>query len=578
MPNISYSKIKKWFLPLSFIFICAIMISYIVTVCKNDTKQQITENLTNPNTKLISGVSSEKVKLLLPYLKVLLLSNYPTRNSIKSDWDKSYTNVWEDLSGNKNDFTWTTQPVSYQEKGFSTKNNTLTGPLTTILDFNNTNQLTIILKVKILEKDKIETENNNIDIGEVIANAKLSIQNKDNLMSINIPSTIKESFENLKSDITSGNQTQDTLTNIVVNSNNIKKSLENHPNNAKKPKKNPVAFVLYGNEGKSIEIKIPNGIGNLEVFVSGKQTTNIQKIQSTDDTNYVITYNTLNGRGHITAYVNTMIVIDEDVDTIYMGEKNIVINPSGKLNIGITEIALLNRAINSQEIAYFCKYGIVLRTILDNPHIYETIIINNEETQCKIKCKSTKCVEECVNDDYNYCPVISKDSYGNYIVKGTSYGNNRRVAREIYRINFPKCIDIPEILDEWYNQKNYILEPTCPFIVNSPYNPCKNTACENVNWNASTPDEASMNKKCRMKIDSYCQENSFLDPQCACWQPQNIDSPECRAYIAQYNCSADRGCQIDDFPIEAHKDFPMYIKKDRIPCWNCSIDELPMKP
>ena len=199
MPNLVYSNIKKWLLPFLFILICAIIISYIVTINKNDSKEKIYEGLTIPSNISTSNISSEKVKLLLPHLKVLLLSSYPTRTSVTSDWDKSYSNTWEDLSGNKNDFNWNTQPVLVQEKGFSTKDNILTGPLTDILDFNDTHQLTIVLKVNVLEEDKLDTENNDVDIGEVIANAKLSIQNKENSMSINIPATIKESFESKNS-------------------------------------------------------------------------------------------------------------------------------------------------------------------------------------------------------------------------------------------------------------------------------------------------------------------------------------------------------------------------------------------
>ena len=336
MQNFINSKMKKWLLPLLFILICALIISYIVTINKNNRKEQIYEGLTNP-IKILSNISSEKVKLLLPYLKVLLLSNYPTRKSVKSDWDKKYYNKWEDLSGNKNDFTWKTQPVLVEDKGFSTKNNTLTGPLTDILDFNNTNQLTIIFKVELLEEDKLELENNDVDIGDIIANAILSTKNQENLMSLNIPATIKESFESLKDNISSNNQTQDTLNNILTGASNINDTLAKHPNNGKKPKKNPIAFVLYGNEGKSIEVKIPNGIGNLEISVAGKQTTNIQKMPSTVNT-YAITYNTLNDRGHLTAYANNVIVIDEDVDTIYIGKKNIVINP--KLDNKVSELEL----------------------------------------------------------------------------------------------------------------------------------------------------------------------------------------------------------------------------------------------
>ena len=127
-------------------------------------------------------------------------------------------------------------------------------------------------------------------------------------------------------------------------------------------------------------------------------------------------------------------------------------------------------------------------------------------------------------------------------------------------------------MDEWYNQKKVVLEPTCPFIINNQYNPCKQTECDNVDWTAPNPNSAGMNKKCRRKVDSYCEEYAYLDPMCACWRNEFRDTPQCREYISQYNNSSERGCKADDFPIEMNKDFDKYIKKDRIPCWGCSIE------
>ena len=487
-------NMEKWILPFLFVLVSALIISYIVTL--NKTEKTV-EKFSNKN------LSSEKISLLLPYLKIFLLSNYPVRKSIKSDWDKKYHRKWEDLTGNNNDFTWSQQPVLSENNGFKTKGNTLVGPSTDVLNFENTNQLTIILKIQLIDKDKLETESKSIGIGEIIANAKLLTQNKASDMSINVTPTIKESFTNIVEDLTSGNQTQETLKNILDNANNVKDVLDNSPNNGKKPKKNPVAFVLYGNEGKSIEIRVPNGTGHLEVSVAGKQTTNLLKMQSVDDTTYVITYSTLNGKGHLTAYVNNIIMVDEDVERIYMGEKNITVNPSGELNVGIKEISILNRELNKQEVEYFSKYGIVLRTILDNPKVVEDKSYNIQEEKCNMKCSTTKCIEKCSEDKQDYCPKVSRDTSGNYMVKGTSYGNNRRVAKEIYRTNYPKCKNIPDILEEWYNREVVELDSSCPFIVNSPYNPCKQTECENVNWTASTPTASGMNKKCRKKLDLY---------------------------------------------------------------------------
>ena len=68
-------NIKVWIIPLLFLCLCLLIISYIVTL-----KYTTFENLTNP----------EKIDLL-PHLKVLLKQSNP------------YT-TWQDLSGNKNDF------------------------------------------------------------------------------------------------------------------------------------------------------------------------------------------------------------------------------------------------------------------------------------------------------------------------------------------------------------------------------------------------------------------------------------------------------------------------------------------
>lgn len=562
-------NMEKWILPFLFILVVALIISYIVTLNKTE---KTCEHLTNKNTK---NLSSEKISLLLPYLKIFLLSNYPVRKSIKSDWNKKYSTTWEDLSGNNNDFKWSHKPALTENDGFKTTGNTLIGPPVDVLNFEDTHQMTIILKIQLIDKDKLETESKSIGVGEIIANAKLLTQNKAIDMSINVTPTIKESFTNIVEDLMNGNQTQETLKNILDNANNVKDVLDNSPNNGKKSKRNPIAFALYGNDGKSIEIRVPNGTGHLEVSVSGKPTTNLLKMQSVDDTTYVITYTTLNGKGHLNAYVNNITMVDEDVEKINMGEKNITVNPSGDLNVGLKEISILNRALNKQEVEYFSKYGIVLRTILDNPRVIEDKKYNIQEEKCNITCSTNKCVEKCNEDKQDYCPKVTRDTSGNYMIKGTSYGNSRRVAKEIYRTNYPKCKNIPDILEEWYNREVVELDANCPFIVNSPYNPCKQTDCENVDWSASTSVASGMNKKCRKKVDSYCEENAYLDVNCSCWRTENKDLPECREYISQFNNPKERGCNPADFDIRENPEFDQYIRKDRIPCYGCDIDELP---
>jgi len=580
MPRVNF---KKWIFPCLLLLIFITIISYIVTKTHHDKREEIQENLTVPTSVSTKNVSTEKVKLLLPYLRAYLLSDYPTRKSVTSDGDNSTSRIWEDLSGNKNDFNWDTTPKLSKNKGFHTKNNTLKSPDVTFMDFGDTREFTIILRSATIQPKTVETEFvAPTDIGEIIANADLSNKGKTNLMSINVPASIKENFENLKEHLSSGNQTPDTLKTVLVNAGQIKNTLDKEPNKGKKPPQNPPVLVLHGmqsgNTVQSLAVRVPNGVGNLEVSVNSKKTTNIQKVSSPDDTYYVIVYKKAQnlGGGHITAYVNTTLVIDEDVSEIVLDtSKKMVINPSGTLNIGLEGVGVLNRALNSKEIGYFLRSDIVLRTIIDES---STEFINDEgercEEDCTIRCTKNKCVKECVNKHKKACPKVYKDSYGNYIIKGKNYGSNRRVAREIYRINYPNCENVPEELDEWYN-KEVIIENSCPFIVDSQFNPCRFYACENVNWDASNPKRAGMNQKCRKRVDAYCEEHAYLDPMCKCWRSEYYDLPECVAFRAKFNNPRDRGCSAADFPIEENPDFDQYIKKDKIPCWGCSIDELP---
>lgn len=580
MPRVKMPKInvKNWIYPGLLLLLSVIIISCIVTKTEQDKKEKVIEGLNNPPTVSTKNISTEKIKLLLPSLKTYLLSNYPSRKSVTSDYNGLVSNRWEDLSGNKNDFFWDRTPKLSKHKGFRTKNLILEGPVNSFIGLNNVPEMTIVLRAATVQKKQVDTEvSTPTDIGEVIANANLSNKGKTDLMSIKVPATIKENFHDLKTKLSSGNQNQDTLKDILVNAGQIKTVLDTQPNKGKKSPRNPVALVLYGKEGNALEIRLPTGVGNLEVDVNGVPTTNIQKMSSLDDAYYTIVYKTTGTSGRITAYVNTTMVINQDVSKITLdNDKKVILNPTEDLNVGLEEIAFLNRALNEKEVGYFLRSDIVLRAILDNTseeYISDDTYVNPDgetcEEDCTVRCTTNKCVKECANRHKKACPRVYKDSDGNYIIRGTSYGKDRRVAREIYRINFPNCRNIPEILDDWYN-KEIVLEETCPFVVDSQFNPCKFYACENVAWDASTPKQAGMNQKCRKRVDAYCEEHAYLDPFCYCWRSENYDLPQCVKFRSKFNNPRDRGCTAADFPIEENPDFDKYIRKDRIPCWGCS--------
>ena len=176
--------------------------------------------------------------------------------------------------------------------------------------------------------------------------------------------------------------------------------------------------------------------------------------------------------------------------------------------------------------------------------------------------------KHCPEKKYE-CPKVIKKGH-EYYVKGRSYGNDRRKAQEIYRINYPKCKNVPKLLEDWYNKEDE-LDEKCPFMINSQFNPCKFYKCENVNWEAKNPDKAGMNKKFRRRVDAYCEEHSYLDPFCYCWRTEARDLPECQKFRNKFTDPTDKGCSASDFSIEENPDFDKYIRKDKIPCWNCDL-------
>jgi len=529
--------LKKWSLPLTILTILFIIISYIV--CDNVKNNRVIEKLTN--SKVYS--TTEKVKLLLPHLKTYCLSKYPTRKSVTSTDDKKYGLIWEDLSGNMNNFKWEKRPRRNIENsnGFYTLNNTLIGPSPKELLFDKTDEFTIMIKVNVLEKKaiptnliipvvptvKIEPVITPTGIGEIITNADLSNKGEVDMMTINIASPVKEQFEDLKQQLNSEEQDQENSKIILVTAGQIKTKLDRQPNKGKRLPRNKTAFVLYGDKGMpALDVKIPNNRGSLEVYINGNPTTNIVKTKHLDNVYYTIVYK----RGHLTAYVNNTTVIDEDVDKLKLADRNIVFNPSVNLDIGLEDIAFFDTGLNAKEIRYFQNPGVVLRTILDDP--------SKMFPPSGIKTKSVK-AKLIPNTPHkrhrkhwtNHCLRVERDVNGNYVVNGLSYGKNRRVAREIYRINFPKCQGIPNILDDWYN-KNSPLPKNSPFIVDSPFNPVKYYACENVDW--SDPDP-KMNNKCKRRVDAYCEEHAYLDPMCKPWRTENRDIPEFREFRDKFD-------------------------------------------
>ncbi|MHA1989305.1 MAG: hypothetical protein ACW98D_22015, partial [Promethearchaeota archaeon] len=258
-----FKDLKKWILPFLMVIILFIVMSCAVSKNKKYNNPIKYEHFDQIDT---SSISTDKIKLLLPYLKSYVNYKYPTRESVTDKENtQPATNVWEDLSGSKNEMIWAKVPV-VDENGYHTLNNSLTASSAKTLNFDETDQFTFIMRAKALEN--IQASDSEIvsssSLGEIFANIKANIEGKVGDMSLNVPASIKESFTQLKEHLTSENQTQETLQQALNEATDIQNSLNELPNKGKRQYK-PTALAVYGDNNKELELRLSKAAGNIEI-------------------------------------------------------------------------------------------------------------------------------------------------------------------------------------------------------------------------------------------------------------------------------------------------------------------------
>ena len=169
----------------------------------------------------------------------------------------------------------------------------------------------------------------------------------------------------------------------------------------------------------------------------------------------------------------------------------------------------------------------------------------------------------------NYYVYIPPNSYYSNMYEGEkSYGSDIEKVRYMYSINFPKCL-LPEELQ--LNNGNTQNDSSCPYIINE-LNPCQIKDCSNVNWNVSNYKDLNINDNCKKAISNYCHINYKYDPNCVCWNPKYKNDKNCIEFKRFFEDPKDY-CKPSSFDIKDHPDFNKYIKKDKIPCWGCNLNE-----
>ena len=212
-------------------------------------------------------------------------------------------------------------------------------------------------------------------------------------------------------------------------------------------------------------------------------------------------------------------------------------------------------------------------------------VIKSCQSFCSISpndklCELSNCSAEG-NTEYlqSDCPIAykKKGKYKVFIKEGTlyanqlgysgerDYGDDRDVAYALYQQNFPNC-QIPDVLKVG-GGKN--LMETCPFLV-TENNPCYTSSCANIDWSDNSK-LADIPNNCKISVNSYCQTNRNLDSNCACWKDENMNNSQCSDFRRNFSVSGVNTGSPGDYPITSHPDYSKYIKKDKIPCWNCNI-------
>lgn len=452
--------------------------------------------------------------ILLPYLKHLTNFNATLGLETFLDAQNKFSCsdgvgiIWNDLSNNGFIYKWNSKPTWNSTDGyFKTKNNTLTGP-TAYNVLGTTDEFSVVVRAK-----------TNSTKGGLV----------DGTNSINIPGS-------------------------------------------------------PGNTGEAIRLDIPNNYGKLRLTVNGQalMKDDDEFIRPNNDNIYTVTF----------SGDTVHIWINESLYQTYTGVKRpyfsrglIKINEKEKLlgsnnnnsaaggawDADLYSFLVYSRVINENEIEYINHYLRFHPQPIITPEVLVDIkplkkLVKPTKTPIDVKKKGDCPTAYLKNGEY--IVDIPKDSKYRYTlgVGPRSYGTNKEKANKIYKENFPDC-KVPDAL-----KFDRVPHNVCPYIFRRN-NPCNEPECKYVDWSQMDVDKMGLNEGCRKHISHYCHipKHREHDPMCRCWKEGNKYDPECQKMRKMYEPPEDYGFSINIFDIDEHPDFKNYIRKDRIPCWNCNL-------
>ena len=522
---------------------------------------------------------------------------------------------WEDLSNENNSFTWKNKPLSSTKGGYlQTYNNSLTGSkANSILENDSKTKFSCVLIFdsskpnSVVEEYSNKSNNYNTEENSSESEVKLeeeySSNNIPNVLTIpgnneysiqlfipNGEGKIKVVFDK-KGEYTKYSNRElvfynKTVIILTYDNNKIKvyqdsikilelKTEKVHLSNGniiigKSENWNAKLYsVLFYND--VLDTDKMNTIRDYFLKENNKNSSNFLPSESSNNNNYVS-----NG-GNVYDYDNSF-SSDKDNSNL-RGLSNKLDNKSYKNNNGSNCkddcLDLCSKFLNNNILnANFNDFNKCTRNCINTVKSCKNFCSKNPNDKfCKI-------ADENCDNKYKDCPIAYKKN-GKYIVYvmpnskyskelgydgERSYGKDRKNAVEMYGINFPNC-KIPDSLMP--NEGNNYVK-NCPFMVKDN-NPCYSNQCSNINWNKKKGYDIGMSKKCKYLISNYCELYNDIDDSCLCWKDEYRNLPGCRDFRRKYQDPNDYQCSIKDFRIKEHPDFNKYIRKDKIPCWNCNI-------
>jgi hypothetical protein len=604
----NWNRIAKWFGPAGLTVLGLLLFSLAVVGIRCLRNRALYESFQDQQERQYPTPNMEKVRDILPYLQSYLLDTHPYRSwMVAVDGDertderkkrhhKPY--MWEDLSNNKHDWGWNGGPRFVPQTGFPTSSRTLHGVASRNFGLWQTGEFTIILRAQSSASDDNQKAQGPPTTEEVVQNAILCAAKQHSEMWLKFPAHTQDLCEKINKCLNSTEQTSGNCQDIMTMVQQLQKEA------VRQPKRPPAAISFSGNEKDALTVHLPQTYGPIEVEVAGKHYQTKKKVNAKLDTYYSFTY-----RGsHLRVYTDgDHLHTFSDIPRPYFNNGEALINPSGKWDTTLMEVAVLNRYLHPDQLALFRHKGLVLRAILQehqdgkrvpgllppvgctscsgfckcpNGEIFDPFQPhkkppnNGEGCECVVACDCPDNPNPFGPDpDYDpNCPPVQRDANGYYWVDGTNYGNQRSRAREIYQINYPNCQNLPDELRYDYDRRSASWG-NCPFVVRSELNPCLYPSCDRADWQAPDPADANLSGRCRRRINAYCEEHPYLDDFCSCWRKEYWDLPKCRRFRRKFQHPGERGCRVTDFEIEDHPDMDNYIRKDRIPCWNCDVEQ-----